>query len=124
MGEVRRCALCGRHFHPERRNQKRQKYCSRRCAKKAKRDRDREHKRLYRDTGLGHEQRRRESEKRREQLGWAEYMRYWRKAEPDERAGQERQRQRRYYAKHRDEIVAKRRAQRAARRALRKACSH
>jgi hypothetical protein len=85
-----------------------------------KRRRDRVHKRRYRETGLGKEQRRRESEKRREKIGWADYMRFWRKAEPKERARRERERARRYYHAHRDEILAGRRRQKAQKRSAEK----
>ena len=123
MIAVRRCAICRRRFRPDVRHRRDHKYC-RRCAKKAKRDRDRGHKKLYRDTGLGREQRRRESAKRRDVIGWARYMRFWRKAEPERRARQERARARLYYERHRETILAKRRAQRAAARPAGEPCSH
>lgn len=124
MAPGRRCAICDRSFRPNVRSRTHQHYCSRRCAKKAKRERDREHKRLYRDTGLGQEQRKRESQKRRERVGWAQYMRYWRRAEPDRRLAQERKRAQRYYERHRDAMVTKRRQQRAARKVAAQARSH
>jgi len=124
----RSCTICGRHFRPDPRARCQQRCCSRRCSRKLKRQRDRVHKQRYRDTGLGKEQRRRESEKRREAVGWDAYMRAWRKAEPEERARCERDRARRYYDAHREEILAKRRRQRAekqsANKSSREACSH
>jgi hypothetical protein len=101
-----------------------QRYCSKRCYRTAKRERDCEHKRLYRDTGLGREQRRRENQRLRERLGWTEYMRYWRKADPVRTARQERKRAHRYYQKHGVRIREKRRQQYVARKRLRKASSH
>lgn len=119
MAVRRRCAVCHRWFHPDVRSVGHQKYCSRRCAKKAKRERDRLHKKRYRETGLGQQQRRRENRRTRERVGWAPYMRYWRKAEPATRAAQERERARRYYRTHREEILQKRRERRAQKRAER-----
>ncbi len=78
------------------------------------------HKQLYRATGLGREQRRRENEKLRERLGWVEYMSYWRKADSQRTARTNRGAARRYYAQHREQILAKRRARRAAQKALAK----
>lgn len=107
-----RCPICGRWFRPDVRSVGHQKYCSPRCSKKAKRRRDREHKKRYRDTGLGAEQRRRESTKRRNKADWARYMRAWREADPERRAKQARQQARQYYEKHRAQLLRKRRAQR------------
>jgi len=119
-----RCTICSRRFRPDVRSTRHQRYCSKRCYRKAKRERDREHKRLYRDTGLGREQRKRENRKLRDRLGWTEYMRYWRKADPRRAARQERKRAQHYYEKHRERILEKRRQQYAARKRLRKASSH
>jgi hypothetical protein len=80
----------------------------------AKRERDREHKKRYRDNGLGQEQRKRENARTRERLGWAEYMRYWRKANPRQRSKVNRAKCQLYYEQHREEILRKRREQRAA----------
>lgn len=88
-----------------------------------KRRRDRIHKRRYRETGLGKEQRKKESSKRREAIGWDAYMRAWRKVEPKERARRERERARRYYHAHRDEILAGRRRQKAEKRSANKSSS-
>ena len=123
MARAPRCTICGRSFRPEPRSRHHQRTCSKGCRKKARRERDREHKRLYRDTGLGREQRRRESEKRRERLGWADYMRYWRKADAVRSVRIDREAARIYYRRHREAIVEKRRQQRAARKALQKARS-
>jgi len=114
--DLRRCAICGRFFSPEPRARLQQKCCSKKCSKKLKRRRNRQHKQLYRQTGLGKEQRRRENETQRDRLGWNDYMRFWRKATPEIRARQERERARRYYQAHRDQILAKRRQRRAAKR--------
>jgi hypothetical protein len=65
-----------------------------------------------------------ENETTRERLGWTEYMRFWRKANPARRAAQERARAKRYYRRHRVAILAKRRCARAAHKAARTACSH
>jgi hypothetical protein len=125
---ARRCTICGKHFRPDPRARRQQRCCSRRCSKKLKRQRDRRHKQRYRETGLGKEQRKRENQTQRERLGWNDYMRFWRKAEPKERSHQERERARRYYQAHRDEILAKRRQQRAGDNAdqnqFSEACSH
>jgi hypothetical protein len=115
--------MCGRGFRPDVRHRRDQKYC-RPCAKKVKRARDRRHKQRYRETGLGREQRKRESGRRRERLDWARYMSYWRKAEPEKRARQERARARRHYLKHREQILRQRHAERAARKRAREARSH
>lgn len=109
MAMAPRCAGCGRFFKPDVRSQHHQKYCSPRCAKKAKRRRDKKYKRQYRETALGAEQRKRESEKRRDKLGWANYMRRWRQADPEVRAQQARRQARQYYQKHRVGILTKRR---------------
>ncbi len=122
MAEALRCAICGRCLRPDPRSARHQRYC-RRCRKKAKRAHDRAHKQLYRETGLGKEQRKRESQKRRERLGWADYMRYWRKADAVRSVRIDREAARRYYERHREAIVQKRRQQRAARKALQKARS-
>lgn len=125
---ARRCTICGKHFHPDPRAHRQQRCCSRRCTKTLKRQRDRLHKQRYRDIGLGKEQRKRESKKRREVIGWDAYMRVWRKAELKERSRKERERSRRYYQAHRDEILAKLRQKRSANREARKpsatTCSH
>ena len=116
--------MCGRAYRPHPRSHGHQKYCFGGCAKRAKRERDRIHKQRYRETGLGREQRRRESAKRREHLGWADYMRYWRKADARRTARQERDRAQRYYQQHREQILRKRREQRRVRKASGGACSH
>ena len=108
-----RCVACGLWFCPDVRSVRHQKCCSRRCAKKAKRKRDRKHKKDYRATGLGREQRRRESKKRREKLEWATYMRSWRKADIETRAEQARKQARQYYEKHRARILRKRQEDKA-----------
>ncbi len=123
MSQARRCAVCGRAYQPEPRSWRHQKYCSKECARKAKRQRDRKHKRSYRETGLGREQRRRESEQRCRRIGWAEYMRYWRKSDAARATQLNRAALRRYYARHRDEILRKRRQQQAAQKALAEARS-
>jgi hypothetical protein len=116
--------VCGRFFRPNVRSRRHQRYCSKRCARRAKRERDRQHKKHYRATGLGREQRRRENTRLRRKLGWAEYIRFSRRAKPFKAAARERARSRRYYQRHREQILAKRRAQRAARKAAQEACSH
>lgn len=123
MAEPRRCAICGRSFRPGVRSRKHQRTCSKRCRKKGKRERDRLHKQRYRETGLGGEQRRRESGRRRERIGWAEYMRFWRKADGARTARQDREAAQRYYEHHREEILVKRRTKRAARKASARARS-
>jgi len=121
---VRRCCIkCHKRLRFDRSHRRNRKYC-RRCAKVAKREYDRQYKQDYRAKPVGKEQRRLENQRLRERLGWAEYMRYWRRAEPALRAPQERARAKKYYGAHRAEILAKRRAQRAARKAAQGACSH
>jgi hypothetical protein len=110
---ARRQCPCGRFFRPDVRHRRTQKYC-RRCAKKAKRARDRLHKQSYRDTGLGREQRKRENAKLRAKPGWKESKRQRRKANSGVTSQQERERSRRYYERHHDQILEKRRQQRAA----------
>lgn len=124
MARAHCCAVCGHAYQPEPRSWRHQRYCSKRCARKAKRERDRIHKQRYRETGLGREQRRRENERYRDQVGWTEYMRYWRKADSGRRAGQERKRAERYYERHREPILQKRRETRVAQKAAKKARSH
>lgn len=124
MSPARRCGVCGRPFRPDVRSQSRQRYCTKRCRKKAKRDRDRKHKQRYRETGLGREQRRRENERYRDQVGWGDYMSYWRKADPQRTARQERQRAQRYYQQHREQILQKHREKRVCQKASAKARSH
>jgi hypothetical protein len=72
------------------------------------------HKKQYRGTGLGQEQRKRENEKQRQKPTWARDQRERRRANPATKA-QERERAGRYYAKHRDEILRRRRERRADR---------
>jgi hypothetical protein len=110
-------------FRPDPRSRRHQRYHSRRCAKKAKRERDRLHKKAYRATGLGREQRKRENERTRDRLGWTEFMRFWRKADAVRAARLDRNAAQRYYERHRDQIVEKLRLKRAAQRRLRKARS-
>ena len=112
--DERRCVICGKPFNPDQRARLQQKCCSRRCSKKLKRQRDKIHKERYRETGLGKEQRKRESRKCRESIGWNAYMRAWRKAKPEERSRQERERAKRYHLKHRPKILERRRQKRAA----------
>jgi hypothetical protein len=114
---------CGKRLRFDASHRRNRKYC-RRCAKQRKREYDQQYKQDYRDKPAGKAQRQRESRKRREQLDWATYMRFWRKAEPAVRAAQERARAKTYYERHRDEILAKRRAQRRARKVAERACSH
>ena len=123
MAVRRQCVACGKRLRFDRSHRRNRKYC-RRCAKAAKQERDREHKQRYRDTGLGREQRKRDNQRTRGRLGWNDYMRFWRKAEPKVRAKQERARARRYYEKHRADILEKRRRVRVARKRIRSACSH
>jgi hypothetical protein len=125
---ARRCTICGKYFQPDHRARRHQKCCSPACSKKLKRRRDRFHKQRYRETGLGKEQRRKEERRRRDKVGWKDYMRFWRKAEPKQRSRQERERAKRYYQAHRDGILAKRRKQRTLKNDLQicpsEACSH
>jgi hypothetical protein len=114
---------CGRRLRFDASHRRNRKYC-RPCAKAAKRERDRKHKLAYRQTGLGQEQRKRENQRTRDGLGWTDYMRFWRKSDSYKTAGRERARARRYYELHRAEILAKRRAQRAAQKPADEACSH
>ncbi len=113
---------CGGQLRVERSHRRNRKYC-RRCAKEAKRERNRRHKRRYRETGLGREQRKRENRRARERLGWAEYMRFWRKANPRRTAKRNRAKCERYYEQHREKILRQRREQRAVRRNRRSASS-
>jgi len=89
-----------------------------------KRKRDRLHKKLYRATGLGKEQRKREVQKKIPDKNHTTYMRYWRKADPKKRARQERLRSRRYYEKHKAEILLKHKMKRKAKKQLKATCSH
>ncbi len=114
---------CGKRLRFDPSHRRNRKYC-RLCAKQAKREYDRQYKQDYREKPCGKAQRQRENQRLRECLGWAEYMRYWRKADSWRVAAQERARAKRYYQRHRAKILAKRRAQRAARKAAQKACSH
>ena len=119
----RRCADCDRRLRFDVSHLRNRRYC-RRCAKRRKREYDRQYKRDYRAKPCGKAQRQHENQRQRDRLGWAEYMRFWRKADPWRVAAQERARAKRYYRAHRAKILAKRRAQRAARKAAQKACSH
>ena len=125
---LKRCVICGKAFSPDRRSRLQQKCCGRRCSRRLKHRRDRVHKQRYRETGLGQEQRKRENKTYRERVGWNEYMRFWRKAEPKKRARKERERARRYYKKHKAEILQKRCAQHVSKTCAQKgaggACSH
>jgi hypothetical protein len=114
---------CGKRLRFDASHRRNRKYCHR-CAKQTKREYDRQYKQEYRAKPCGKEQRQRENQRLRERLGWTEYMRYWRKADSWRVAAQERARAKRYYARHRAAILAKRRAQRAARKAAQEACSH
>jgi hypothetical protein len=114
---------CGKRLRFDASHRRNRKYC-RRCAKLSKREYDRQYKQDYRAKPCGQEQRRRENARLRAQLGWCDYMRYWRKKHSWRVAAQERARARSYYQRHCAEILAKRRAQRAARKVARKACSH
>ena len=123
MASRRHCVRCGKRLRFNASHRRNRKYC-RSCAKQAKREYDRQYKRDYRAKPCGKEQRQRESRKRRARLDWSEYIRYWRKADSWRVAAQERARARSYYQRHRAEILAKRRAQRAARKAAQQPCSH
>ncbi len=123
MASRRFCVRCGKRLRFDVSHRRNRKYC-RRCGKPAKREYDRQYKQDYRTKPCGKEQRQRESRKRRARLGWSDYMRFWRKGDPFRIAAQERARARRYYQQHRAEVLAKRRAQRAATKAAQKACSH
>lgn len=114
---------CGKRLRFDASHRRNRKYC-RRCAKLSKREYDRQYKQDYRAKPCGQEQRRRENARLRAKLGWRDYMRYWRKKHSWRVAAQERARARSYYQRHCAEILAKRRAQRAARKVARKACSH
>jgi hypothetical protein len=122
MAVRRSCVKCDKPLRFDASHRRNRKYC-RRCAKEAKRERDRRHKQRYRETGLGKEQRRRESTTRRGRVGWAEYMRFYRKADPKRAAALNRDKCQRYYEQHREAILARRRQQRAARKASVGACS-
>lgn len=123
MAVRRLCVRCGKRLRFDVSHRRNRKYC-RPCAKQAKREYDRQCKQDYREKPCGKEQRQRENERLRERLGWAEYMRFWRKADSWRVAAQERARAKKYYHCHRTEILAKRRAQRAASKVAQKACSH
>lgn len=123
MAVRRHCEGCGKRLRFDPSHRRNRRYC-RRCAKEKKRERDRRHKKAYRDTGLGREQRKRENQRTREQLGWSDYMRFWRKSDPYRTAAHERARAKRYYEAHRAAICAKRRAQRAAQQRAAEARSH
>lgn len=114
---------CGRRLRFDASHRRNRKYC-RRCAKEAKREYDRQYKQDYREKPAGKAQRQRENQRLRERLGWTAYMRYWRKADSWRVAAQERARAKSYYHRHRAKILAKRRAQRAGRKAAQEACSH
>jgi len=126
--DLRACVICGKSFRPDPRARLQQKCCGPGCSKKLKRQRDKIHKKRYRLTAPGKEQRKRENKKQRQRIGWNEYMRFWRKAEPEKRLRQERERSSRYYQRHRQKILLElhqRRAQKSkAKNALQKSCSH
>ncbi len=123
MAERRRCEVCDKLFVPDVRSRRHQKYCRPRCAKKAKSERDREHKKAYRGTGLGQEQRRRENRQQRERLGWPRYMSYVRKKHPEKTAALDQAAARRYYEQHREKILTKLRARRMRKKQLGEGCS-
>lgn len=123
MAVRRSCVRCGKRLRFDASHRRNRKYC-RACGKQAKREYDRPYKQDYRDKPSGKAQRQRENQRLRERLGWTEYMRYWRKADSWRVAAQERARSKSYYYRHRAQILAKRRAQRAARKAAPTACSH
>ena len=78
--------------------------------------RDREHTKRYRETGLGREQRRRDNDRQRQRLDWRRYKRFWRNSDPGKTRRNERARAQRYYERHREQLLAKRRLQRATNR--------
>jgi len=57
-------------------------------------------------------------------VDWARYIRFWRKADPHRRLALERERARRYYHLHAEQIRAKAKLRRARRKALDQASSH
>ncbi|MDI7269314.1 MAG: hypothetical protein QME96_15095, partial [Myxococcota bacterium] len=59
----------------------------------------------------------------RETNDWTQYMRYWRKRESDRAARIDRAAAAKYYERHRDEVLARRRDRRRPRTASRTPCS-
>lgn len=112
MADLHFCAICGGLFSPDPRCGRRQRYCGPLCAKRAKAKRDREHKRRYRETGLGAEQRRRESQERRTHLDWPRRMQAWRKTNLERSRQIDREAAGRYYRAHRTKILERRRIRR------------
>lgn len=101
-----RCSTCGR-FIP-----RKQRYCGPKCARQLKRKRDREHKRNYRDTGLGRAQREQEARVRR--VPQRHYMRGWRGRNRQRAHRLDREAAARYYERHREEVLQRLAARRAA----------
>jgi hypothetical protein len=119
----RRCPVCGRFLRAIVRGRRRQHYDRAQCARQAKRDRDRQYQREARRTTEGRAAKRVENEATRECLGWAEYLRFWRKAHAEDVAELNRRAARRYYLQHRAQILAKRRLERSRKKAAPDACS-
>jgi hypothetical protein len=120
---ARRCAICGRRFRPDVRNQRHQRTCSPRCAQEAKRRYDRAYHRQANGTPEGRTCKRIKNREYREQQDWTRMMRYRRKADPQRAARLDRKAARRYYWRHRDRILQQRREKRADQKALRRARS-
>ncbi len=113
----KRCPICGRFFEPDIRNRRRQQYDSRRCAKKAKQRYDQLYQRELDATAEGKFGKREKARQYRQRVDWARLMRYRRKADPRSTARLNRKAARRYYQRHREQILQKRRQQRAGRKA-------
>jgi hypothetical protein len=119
----RRCPVCGRFLPAFVRARRRLHYDRAQCARQAKLDRDRQYQREARRTTEGRTAKRVENEATRDGLGWAEYLRFWRKAHPEDVAELNRRAARRYYHKHRAQILAQRRLARSCKKAAPDACS-
>jgi hypothetical protein len=118
VAEPKRCVVCGRSYVAGRRNVRRQKYCRARCARAAKRRSDRLYHQQADATAEGRLAKRVKGRQYRERVDWVRLLRYWRKAHPLATARTNRGAARRYYERHREQILNKRRRQRAMAKAV------
>lgn len=121
---ARRCAICGRFFRPDIRSGRHQRYCCAKCARHAKRERDREYQLLERRTTEGQLAKREDNKATRARLNWPAYMRFWWKADAERAARIQRAAASRYYQQHREEILRRRRERRLRTKPVGKAWSH
>jgi hypothetical protein len=103
-----KCAICKKEYIPEPKNRNHQKYCSLPCRKRAKKNRDKRHKREYQKKEKYRLAKREQNKRYRKKRDWPAYIREYRNDHGDRMKDQNRKAAGKYYQNNKRKIAFRR----------------